>query len=172
MAYHEKIATTIKEIIKYHSDNASELQLNVDICDLAIRCWRCGEIRRLHRCHVVPASAGGEDIPSNYVLLCNACHEVAPNINNPKRMFDWLYATHSDTYNSFWGLETNKAYKQIYQKDLQSEMLKRYKINSILFDELMSKKIEECKTHIGHGRLNTSTWVAFWENLFEAFDNN
>ena len=110
MAYHEKMQTTVKEIIKYHSINASELELNVDICDLATRCWRCGEIRRLQRCHIVPASVGGADTPANYILLCNACHEVAPNIKNPNRMLEWLHSTPSDTYDSFWGLKTSKEY--------------------------------------------------------------
>ena len=172
MAYHDKMKTTVKQIVEYYLVNANELKMNVDTCDLSTHCWRCGETRRLHRCHIVPSSAGGADTPSNYILLCNACHEVAPNINNPNRMIEWLYATPSDTYNSFWGLETSKAYEQIYKKDLQCEILKRYKQNELLFKELMDKKIVECKTHIGHGRLNLATWVAFWENLFEEFDKN
>jgi hypothetical protein len=172
MAYHDKIKTTVKQIVEYYSSNANELDMNIDTSDLSTHCWRCGEIRRLHRCHIVPSSAGGEDTPSNYILLCNACHEAAPNINNPDRMLEWLHATQSDTYDSFWGLETSKAYEQIYKKNLQNEILKRYKKDELLFEELMDKKIAECKTHIGHGRLNLSTWVAFWENLFEEFDDN
>ena len=170
MAYHEKIKTTVKEIIKYHQINASELEMNVDICDLATRCWRCGEIRRLQRCHIVPASAGGEDTPSNYILLCNSCHEAAPNIKNSNRMHEWLRSSRSDTYDSFWGNEICIAYEQVYKKDLKKEIIRCYSKNSTLFNKIIPIKLTECKMHIGHGRLNISTWVAFWKNLFEEFD--
>ena len=47
------------------------------------------------------------------------------------------------------------------------------KVNNIIHPavyDYVEEKIAECKTHIGHGRLNLSTWVAFWEDLLEEFD--
>lgn len=170
MAYHEKMNTSIKAIVEYQANHLSELYLNVDISDLAIRCWRCGEIRRLHRCHIIPASSGGKDSPENYVLLCNSCHETAPNTTVKERFFEWLYSTHADTYDSFWLNIIEQNYKMIYQESLAKEIILRYNKNQKLFKELEQKHIQNCKTHIGQGRLNVSTWVAFWKNLFDDFD--
>jgi hypothetical protein len=49
MAYHDKIKTTVKQIVEYYSSNANELDMNIDTSDLSTHCWRCGEIRRLFR---------------------------------------------------------------------------------------------------------------------------
>ena len=170
MAYHEKMITKVKDIVEYYENNLSELDLNIDLCDLEIRCWRCGEIRRLQRCHIIPASAGGSDTPDNYMLLCNACHEEAPNIAPKERMFEWLHNTKSNLYNSFWSKKIEHEYFKTYNKSMYSEILTRCKINDNKFKEILIQNIDTCKTHIGHGRLNVATWVAFWHNVFQMFD--
>ncbi|MFR6162100.1 HNH endonuclease [Mediterraneibacter gnavus] len=35
---------------------------------------------------MVPESLGGEDIPSNHVLLCSRCHLDNPNVADPEIM--------------------------------------------------------------------------------------
>lgn len=172
MAYHEKMQTKVKDIVAYRSAHFDETKMNIDISDLSTHCWRCGEIRRLQRCHIVPSSAEGHDSPDNYFLLCNSCHEEAPNTTNPNRMYEWLLSSRSEIYNTFWGEKISDVYQNLYQKNLKDEIVSRYIKNKNSFEKLLAQKIKECKAHIGQGRLNVSTWVAFWKNLFEEFDYN
>ena len=39
------------------------------------RCQRCGGKEKLQAHHVIPASAGGLDIPSNVRILCVICYD-------------------------------------------------------------------------------------------------
>jgi hypothetical protein len=48
--------------------------------------WRSG----LERAHIVAASAGGEDVTSNYVLLCSDCHIDSPMTNRVDWMHEWV----------------------------------------------------------------------------------
>ena len=41
---------------------------------------------------IVPDSLGGEDTPSNFVILCKRCHLDNPNVADPEVMWDWLRA--------------------------------------------------------------------------------
>jgi hypothetical protein len=43
----------------------------------------------LERAHIVAASSGGPDLPSNYVLLCAKCHAAAPMTHDERVMFAW-----------------------------------------------------------------------------------
>ena len=97
-----KIKTKKKEIIEYYNKTLSDFDLGVDVADIANRCWRCAYERRLERCHIIPHSLGGKDIPSNYVLLCNQCHQEAPNVNDSKHMFEWIKRTKVSFYDSYW----------------------------------------------------------------------
>ena len=45
---------------------------------------------RLQRCHLVPRSLGGSDDPSNVVMLCVECHDLAPDLANRETMLDWM----------------------------------------------------------------------------------
>jgi len=86
--------TTKKQIAEYWIENntVSELDLHFDWCDAEDWCWNCASVKGIHleRCHIIPHSLGGEDTPSNYVLLCKDCHAEAPNTTNPKDMWDFL----------------------------------------------------------------------------------
>jgi len=44
----------------------------------------------LNRCHLVPASAGGKDEPSNYVLMCDECHDECPDCVDIDLMLNWI----------------------------------------------------------------------------------
>jgi hypothetical protein len=44
---------------------------------------------RLDRAHIVGRSIGGEDVPSNYLLLCPRCHALAPMTNQRDWMIRW-----------------------------------------------------------------------------------
>ncbi len=88
----EIIKTSKKEIVDYWFSKVDESGLSVDAAEAHERCWRCGCERSLERCHIIPASLGGEDKPSNLVLLCRRCHLENPNVLDPEIMWDWLRA--------------------------------------------------------------------------------
>ena len=74
----ERIRTTIPEIVDYWAKHTGECGLSVDFAEAHEQCWRCDCQRSLERCHIVPTSLGGEDTPSNFVILCKRCHLETP----------------------------------------------------------------------------------------------
>lgn len=61
--------------------------------ELIYTCWSCGLHRpdgAMVRCHIVPHRYGGDDVPSNYVLLCDYCHEEQPDSSHPDLQMEWL----------------------------------------------------------------------------------
>lgn len=98
------IKTKISEIANYWRELSpyNELDLNFDWSDCHFVCWNCGEDKsrkgvnskdiqpKLDRCHIIPNALGGKDEPSNYVLLCNGCHQESPDHINPKYMWEWI----------------------------------------------------------------------------------
>jgi len=100
MSKRPSVQTTKKDIIKYWTDspnyaNGNEVGMAIDHSDLAKdggRCWRCGTTKNVQRCHIVPHSQGGEDHPSNLLLLCRDCHNDAPNVSNAtaEDFFNWM----------------------------------------------------------------------------------
>ena len=137
----KRIKTTKKQIIEWGRKNINECGYGVDASEMHSHCWRCGHNdQNTERCHVIPAALGGEDIPSNYRLLCNRCHHEAPNVNDPDEMDKWIRRTNIGVYNIFWHVR-----------------------------ESLGNAIEETTRHWGHNKLNASTeeWVEnkFLDNL-------
>ena len=54
-----------------------------------VRCW---ERAPLQRCHIVPRSLSGSDHPSNIVLMCRECHDLAPDTSDREMFFRWAKA--------------------------------------------------------------------------------
>lgn len=108
--------TTKKQIVAYWiSKGIDECELNFDWSEADGVCWNCGHLtKNTQRCHIIPDMLGGEDIPSNYVLLCEECHEEAPNINNSEDMWDWI--KHNRTpfglYDTYKFSKACKAFKE------------------------------------------------------------
>lgn len=87
------IKTTKREIIEYYLNNIpiNEIDLNFDWSEADQVCWNCGDYSNTERCHIIPNSLDGDDIPKNYVLLCNECHIDAPNTNNSNIIWVFLF---------------------------------------------------------------------------------
>lgn len=170
MAYHEKIETSLKEIVLYYRDILNEEDIGADINELHKRCWHCGDISKLYRCHIVPSSAGGQDIPSNYVLLCRRCHEQAPNCTDKKIMTNWLRSDSTKIYDMYWGTKIYEQFSITYNLNFIVEYSKRFDINSKLLKNIVYKKFNEIKLHIGSGHFNLSTWVGLFKMAFDEFD--
>jgi hypothetical protein len=136
------IKTTKKQIVKWGIENIDECGYGVDCEYMHSHCWRCGHERVTERCHVVPFALGGDDIPSNYRLLCFECHSEGPNVEDPNEMDNWIRRTNVGFYDIFWHIR-----------------------------ECMSSAIEKTTIHFGQGTSNTSTneWMhnKFLDNLVE-----
>ena len=93
---------TPEEIRAYWMQRIDESDMGCDWSDALERCWRCSRqtkrAKAMQRCHIVPRSIGGEDIPSNYVMLCRWCHDAAPNVPDAAYMWQWIRETHEQFY--------------------------------------------------------------------------
>jgi len=127
------IKTTKKQIVEWGMRNIDECGYGVDASEMHCRCWRCGYERPTERCHVVPASLGGPDTPSNYRLLCHECHLEAPNVADEEAMDKWIRDTCCSSYDTFWE---------------HRELVKKYSYRAII--------------HFGEKTFNYSTkkWIA------------
>src|SRR5204862_5768142 len=94
--------TKHEDTLTHWSANHDQCGLGVDCAEAHERCCRCAYKTSLHRCHIVPDSLDGPDLPSNLVLLCSRCHREAPNHTNPKYMWLWLRATCISFYDTYW----------------------------------------------------------------------
>lgn len=78
-------------------------------------CWGCGlkvsSTKRLEKCHIIPHSLGGSNEPSNYYLLCCACHTESPDTAIPSIFFKWV--------------KNKKSYSEQYLNDIY-HLLSRY----------------------------------------------
>jgi hypothetical protein len=108
------IKTKTSDIVQYWEVNTSECGLGVDFAEAHERCWRCGYKLPLERCHIIPASLGGEDIPSNYVLLCSQCHREAPNVTDPEFMWIWIRSTCLPFYDTYWHWRAQQEFQLIF----------------------------------------------------------
>ena len=151
-----QIKTKNLEIIDYWETRVDECDISVDFSYAHERCWRCGYKSVLHRCHIIPHSLGGEDHPSNLVLLCKRCHVEAPNINDVEFFWDWLKAQKTSFYNTYWTIRGFIEYEQIYKEDI---ILALFQTN-LTYEDLkvfLEENIKNTAIHFGEGRINPST---------------
>ncbi|MGO5064617.1 MULTISPECIES: HNH endonuclease [unclassified Clostridium] len=153
----KNIKTSIKEIVEYWFSRVDECDLSVDASEAHERCWRCGCEKSLQRCHIIPHSLGGEDKPSNLVLLCYRCHLENPNITDPEIMWDWLRAYKTPFYDIFWEIQDMKEYEFIYGKSLIEEIKSRNIKDIDSFKEIFEKERQKTTFHYGHPYLNSAT---------------
>lgn len=158
-----ELKTPIAEIANYWIKNTRipETELNFDWAEAHTHCWNCGDDKysrstkktTLHRCHIVPHSLGGEDKPSNYVLMCKECHEEAPNVKDNSVMWDWIKS------NYIPGLLTNtyklrKALKIFEDKEGYSFLELADSVQDL--DQVLKKELDNTSVHFGRKR-NVST---------------
>lgn len=168
MAKRESIKTKIEEIVDYWSGRIDESTLSVDWAEARERCWRCGCERKLERCHIIPHSLGGEDEPSNFVLLCKRCHAEAPNLASENVMWDWLQVYKVSFYDTFWGVTARKEYEFIYGNNYFDDITSIMKSVGIekcddfndIFHPIMDKVFKkQTSWHFRQYYLNTSTYA-------------
>lgn len=155
----KEIKTSKDEICEYWFSRIDESDLSVDASEALERCWRCGSERSLERCHIIPRSLGGEDVSSNYVLLCKRCHLENPNVYDPEIMWDWLKAYKENHYGRFWINRALEEYERIYKREFKDDIAP---FNQYLTDEEAKEFLDEeldnyATHHFGQAYLNPAT---------------
>lgn len=167
------LRSTIKQISDYRKDNppVCETELNFDWSDAHFCCWNCGDDRSrtnrqpaLERCHIIPRALGGKDVPINYVLLCKDCHAEAPNVNDPKFMWEWILSN-----------KVKFNFTNLYKFNKGNELLQQRKGKDFFKDVLPNlnmtaeQVIEHFKKYCNsHGtKYNKETYYAFFVMLNE-----
>lgn len=56
---------------------------------------------KFHRHHIVPQSRGGSNKCSNFLLLCNECHEDIPHIIDIDIVFKWMKNRRNELANNY-----------------------------------------------------------------------
>ena len=156
---YDKNKTTKEEICDYWFSRIDESEFSVDASEALERCWRCGYKRNLERCHIIPKSLGGKDVPSNYVLLCRRCHLENPNVADPDIMWDWLKAYKESFYDTFWINRALEEYEKIYKTKFENDIEPFEKhITSEEAKELINIDMKNLATHhFGQSYLNSVT---------------
>lgn len=72
-----------------------------------------GNGKRLDRCHIVPFAIGGSDDPSNLFLLCEECHVLSPDTDNPHNFFLWIYNRRAEMSGCFDGWDLSGMMNQV-----------------------------------------------------------
>jgi hypothetical protein len=167
----QPITTKIEDIVNYWSTRIDESDLSTDAAEMHEHCWRCGCKRNLERCHIIPASRGGEDTPSNLVLLCKRCHADGPNVTDPEIMWDWLYAYSMSRYDTFWGTMGVREYRVIYGRSMKEDItfLDIAKEPDALesFNKQMAALQEQATQHFGQPQFNSATLAGMFRMLLK-----
>lgn len=172
MADRQSIKTTKKEIVDYWAGHVDECELSVDFSEAEELCWRCGCKRNLERCHIIPHSLGGEDKPSNFVLLCKRCHLDNPNVADPEIMWDWLKAYKVTFYETFWIMQGMKEYEKIYSVTFREELESRG-VNDEDAEEiraLIGEQMKMVSFHFGDPHLNVATLAGVLRMVLKEYD--
>lgn len=166
------IKTTISEIVFYWENRMYEGELSVDWSEAHERCWRCGYKTKLERCHIIPYSSGGADIPSNFVLLCKRCHLENPNVMDPEIMWDWLKAYSTPFYDSFWIFQGVEEYQKIYTTSFLEDMITLGITDNHLLEQLIASKMKGRIRHFGEPHLNKATVAGILRMIYKEVSNN
>ena len=167
-----KDKTTLKQIADYwiKNNHIDETELNFDWSEAHTHCWNCGDNKYrkstkkapLQRCHIIPHSLGGEDTPSNYVLLCKECHAEGPNTSNTNDMWDWIRSNR--TFYPFYDTYTlNKALTMFNQKEGYPFLDKALGIEN--FNDVLKSEMDKLGSHFL--KINSVTYYYMFKNIID-----
>ena len=138
------------DIVNFWSKIIDDKDLNINWDEDSHKvCWSCGVEPgggSLNRCHIIPKSLGGEDLPSNMVLLCVQCHRENPNIKDVDLYWDWLKSRARPKYFPtgpmkglggllYWIDRSLSEYVNIFGTDPSSDLLNlRERIGCEIYD--------------------------------------
>lgn len=172
MAKRPAIKTTVKDIVAYWTNKVYEGDLSVDWSEAHERCWRCAHKTKLERCHIIPHSRGGEDKPSNLVLLCKRCHLENPNVVDPEVMWDWLKAYRVSLYDTFWIVQGLEKYQKIYGESFLDQCVAHGMLGREEIEELVALKMRSSTHHFGEPHLNKATVAGIFRMIYKEMIKN
>ena len=175
----ERITTTLEDIYKYWSNrviikDGTTMPFNemkekgIDNYDDYVfplidsdepECFVCGtSMDRLERAHIVPASLGGRDEPSNYVPLCPRCHRNAPNTTDRATFMRYIFREQN----------SQRWYDGIELKDVQhiADLANELNISADEVCEILQDTPAndiQLTNHFGDG-INQASWMAYIEH--------
>jgi putative transposon-encoded protein len=163
------IKTKKQEIVDYWTNRQYEQDMGCDWSEAHERCWRCGYKKKLERCHIIPNALEGKDIPSNFVLLCGACHVEAPNVTDSEYMWEWIKDTKSqELYDQFEICKFIKEYTEKYGDEILIKLCS-YPKKHIMKE--YEKVYEKVSVHFGQsGKVNTSTKHWMFKEVCEKLE--
>jgi Phage integrase family/HNH endonuclease len=175
------VATTPADIVEYWATRIDERDLPVDWTDALDHCWRCTDEERLQRCHIVPASRGGRDEPSNLVLLCTRCHRENPNVSDAAIMWQWikqsielrrkhLGAEAAACYGLYWTARAAEEYERLFGRRLRDDLHKMTATCEGVKAEYPRLSREAATTHLGDPWHNPSTAASLWRKALEQVE--
>ena len=145
----------------------------------APECWACGLIvndiedfsdlkslwnsigSSLQKCHIIPKALGGTYEEENIFLMCDNCHQEAPNTTSRDAFINWVALKREDKLN-------HNPYKDFHNQ--VDKYCKFYKIEADDFCRYVAARDNsqiEAKTNT-HGlhKLNSSTFIMAWINEY------
>lgn len=153
----KKIKTTKSEICNFWKPSLEAGTTSVTFKQAPTHCWRCGIKKRLDRCHIVPHSKGGQDCPSNFILLCKHCHFDNPNLDNPEIIWDWLKAYRIVSEMGFWFDQGEREYEYVYKTSIDARLKMMGYDNRERFYEVFNDLMNGAGHHFGQPRKNRAT---------------
>lgn len=63
-----------------------------------MRIWNFPEVRYLQKAHIKSKMLGGENIPSNYFLLCKECHQESPDFVDNRYFYAYIRYVRKNAY--------------------------------------------------------------------------
>jgi hypothetical protein len=129
--------------------------------------WKAWERAPLQKCHIVPKSLGGSFEPSNFVLMCKECHDLAPNTNSPEIFFEWLKNQnhvkrfHHKVIIELESFNLPEAEAEAFLTTFQTDEFKNWCI-----DKIGLHRPQSSYSGTGH-KITVSTWIG----LYKQFKN-
>lgn len=94
----------------YYNSNYDRL-INTKNC---MRIWNFPEVHYLQKAHIKSRMLGGENIPSNYFLLCKECHQESPDFADNRYFYAYIRYIRKNKYKIFERRE-KKMMQAIYE---------------------------------------------------------
>lgn len=123
----------ILDCIDHWSALVCESDIGVDWSDAFDRCWRCGEQRRIQKCHIVAKQFGGGDDRTNIVPLCSECHDESPDVTDEKEMWRWIKETRPMFYGT---LKLGRALKTCIDRGVDVSRFSPSRFNKLMEDNV------------------------------------
>jgi hypothetical protein len=157
--------TKIRDIVRYWETRANECDMGCDFDEADKRCWACGilgkarESSHLERCHIIPASLGGEDEPSNYVILCRKCHMEAPDVIDSSLMWKFIKNKSNDYKDG--SLSVSYYFRMIGKllEDSKPDVSGKPENWPFNINEIVQNNTEKCASVGGKFTLATTEWI-------------